>query len=208
MATPTIQPSNNDCRTIQILEPDSTLLVATASGSIDQALDERGEVTLQIGQSEVSVTFVAEKLSDVYRFEYLYVDAFGVVNPGTINPVVISQTVHGFTVDLAGAPPIDGYILRWRVFVTSDTITPQTVDTPEDIYIRLSMAPLFIVGFTVPRSSTDYGFSELRVENLTDAPAAQTPIAVQVVAKATTWFEIALSPTPPSNNYFLRVRTP
>ena len=203
-------PSTIQCQTIQILEPDSTLLVATSSGSADPGLDESGEIVLAAGQSEVSVTFIAQKLGN-YSFEYLYVDAFGVINPGVIDPVPILQTSLGFTVDLAGAPPIIGYILRWRVVVSSVTgaVLVPGPDVPQSLYLQLPRAqPLFSIVFPVPRSGITYGFSELRVENLIDLPGQQTPIDVQVYAKSMTGFSVALSPSPPTSNYFLSVRTP
>lgn len=203
----------NECKTIQILEPDSTLLVASQSGSIDQALDERGEVILSTNQVEVTVNFLTQKLSDEYRYEYLYVDALGLANPGTIVPVPIRETVAGFTVVLAGEPPQDGYILRWRVVVESTqlggTVTLPVHDSPEVIYEQIPSGSLiFQVIFTSPRSTQTYGFSELRIENLIDLPGEQTPILAQVVAKTVDSFTVALSPSPQNNNYYLAARTP
>ena len=197
----------SDHRVVQIIEPDSTLLTATSGGGGDPSLDESGSVALDIGQSTVEVEFETPKASTDYRFEYLYVDAFGVVNPGDIEPVVVQQTHFGFSVDLAGSPAVNGYILRWRVVVTEISTIPD-IDTPETIYIQLPQVNLFIINFANPRSSTQYGFSELRVENLVDDPATQSPIHVQVVAKTQSNFTIAINPTPPSLSYFLAVRTP
>lgn len=216
--TPPSTPGVQECQNIQILEPDATLPVATGAAP-DPAFQERGEVVLTQGQSEVSVTFQTPKAGD-YRFEYLYVDAFGVTNPGTIKPVPITQTTAGFTVDLAGVPPVAGYILRWRVTVVLVGVTPQ-VDTPESFRVQIPtpfpeglpipVPPQFYtlsVTFQNPRSSNTYGFSELRVENLVDDPGTQTPIAIQVCAKTTTNFTIVFNPTPPTANYFLVGRTP
>ena len=196
------------CSTIQILEPDNTLLTATSSGSADQALDESGVETLATGESEVSVVFQTQKLSNNFRFEYLYVDAFGLTNPGTIHPVPIVQTQFGFTVDLAGAPPLAGYLLRWRAVVVGIELPPGLVDTPENLYLQLPQANNFRITFNNPWSTVTYGFTELRVENLVDGANLQTPILVQVVQKRNTDFLIALSPTPPSNHYYIAVRTP
>jgi hypothetical protein len=59
-----------------------------------------------------------------------------------------------------------------------------------------------------PRIDAAYGFDELRVENLDDPAASQSPILVQVTDKQTNSFSIALSPTPPTENYFLVARIP
>ena len=194
----------SDCNTIQIIE-----------GGTDPNLDEKGEVALAVGQSEVSVTFTRSK-AGTYRFEYLYVDAFGQVNPGTIEPVVTAQTQYGFTVKLGGVAEATGYVLRWHVVVISVT-TSFNVDAPESFRVQIpnvaDLAPppaarVLTVTFQNPRSNTLYGFSELRVENLIDNPATQTPIAVQVCAKTQTNFTICFSPAAPTNNYFLVGRTP
>lgn len=213
MGTQAFPINGGQCTTIQILEPDSTLLTSTSSGSIDKALDERGDLVLSAGQTEATVTFQAQKLSDKYRFEYLYVDAFGVVNPGTITVVPVTQTQWSFTAELAGDPPQDGYILRWRVVVESSElsgiVTPPVADTPEVIYRQIpSGSMIFQVIFVTPRSTQTYGFIELRIENLIDLPGEQTPIALQVVAKQKESFTVALSPSPPNNNYYLAARTP
>jgi hypothetical protein len=207
------------CNSIQILEPDASLPVGVAGGTSDPSLTERGSVVLAVNQSEVSVTFSAVKASEAYRFEYLYVDAFGVVNPGTINPVPIAQTKYGFTVDLAGVPPIEGYILQWRVVVIEIGLVG-AVDTPESFRVRMPfhfgaipvpLPPEFRileVLFTNPRSNTNYGFSELRVENLIDDPIDQVVVNIQVCAKAIGSFTITFNPLPPTENYYLVGRTP
>lgn len=207
--------SGIECDTIQLIEPDSTLPVGIAGGTADPSLNERGEVVLATGQSEVAVVFQTPK-SGLYRFEYLYVDAFGIVNPGTINPVPITQTAYGFTVDLAGAPPVEGYILRWRVVVVTigDAVA---IDSPENLRVMLNWQvgtpPIPGQGvqdilFANPRSNITYGFTELRVENLTDDPRFQTPVAIQVVEKRIDGFKIAYNPVPQTANYFLVARTP
>lgn len=200
----------NECGNITIIE-----------GNNDPNLTERGEVSLQNGQVEVSVTFGTPKASSVYRFEYLYVDAFGVINPGNVPPVVVTQTQYGFTVELAAAP-LDGYVLRWRVDVISISEV-SNVDAPESFRVQLPtysppgtppippLPPQFFtltVTFQNPRSNTLYGFSELRVENLVDDPAVQTPIAFQVCAKTQSGFTIVFTPLPPTENYYLVGRTP
>jgi hypothetical protein len=199
-----------DCQNIQLIEPGTDELVANFPGSQDPSLSERGEVILNVGQSEVTVNFVIPKASAIYRFEYLYVDALGIILPGIISVVPTLMTAFGFTVELAGAPIGNGYILRWRVVVTALTgpITPPTVDQPESIYVPLPMANVFTYMFLNPRSTQTYGFSELRVENLIDLPGVQTPILAQVVVKLLQQFSVALSPTPNNNNYYLVARTP
>lgn len=200
-------PCEANSRVIQIIEPDSPLSAVASGGGGDPSLDESGSVALAVGQATVDVLFKTAKASSNYRFEYLYVDAFGVVNPGDTEPVVVQQTHFGFGVDLTISPSVPGYFLRWRVVVVEIQTVP-TIDTPETIYIQLPMVNLLIVSFANPRSSAKYGFSELRVENLVDDPATQTPIHVQVVAKTQSSFTIALNPTPPTPSYFLAVRTP
>lgn len=220
MSSPCPPGSGVQCDTIQIIEPDSSLPVGTAGGSADPTLQERGEVALAIGQSQVSVTFQTVKASEVYRFEYLYVDAFGQINPGGILPTVQSQSRYAFTVDLAGAPPVEGYVLRWRVVVISTGPSSLVVDTPESFRVQLPFAigtipiPLppqlltLTVPFTNPRSNVNYGFSELRVENLDDDPVDQVVINIQVVAKTLGDFTITFNPVPITDKYFLVGRTP
>jgi len=199
-----------DCNTIQIIEEGT-----------DPNLSEEGEVSLAIGQSEVAVTFLRPKISSGYRFEYLYVDAFGETDPGTIEPVVTAQTQYGFVVELGGVAEVAGYVLRWRV-VVKDLTVPSEIDKPESFRVRISLfspppeepdAPpptnlTLTVTFENPRSSTLYGFTELRVENLDDNPATQAVIHIQVVEKTETDFTIAYNPSPPTNNYYLVGRTP
>jgi hypothetical protein len=196
---------NDDCDVIQIIEPRQDLLVDTAGASSD--MDERGEVTLSAGQTNVTVTFEVRKLSADYHFEYLYVDAVGVSHPGAVSVIPSVKTIEGFSVVFAGAPIGAGYVLNWRVVIVQTTTLLQ-VDAPEDLYLRMPRTSTMAVTFLNPRSSTGYGFSELRVENLVDAPASQALIHVQVYAKTLSGCSLAVNPRPPSDNYFLRVRTP
>jgi len=202
------------CNSIQVIEPDASLPVGVAGGTSDPSLTESGEVVLVANQSEVSVTFTAMKASEAYRFEYLYVDAFGIINPGAIEPVVQAQSRYGFTVDLAAVAPVPGYVLRWRVVVIALGSTT-SVDKPESLYLQMPWAtppigvtPIMNILFVNPRSNVNYGFTELRVENLVDPPALQTPIRVQVYEKRTDGFRICFNPLPPTPNYFIAVRTP
>jgi hypothetical protein len=195
------------CKTIQVLEPDSTLPVQ--NWRIDPGLDEQGDFPLTQGQDSASVVFQTPKASANYRFEFLYVDTLGITLPGDIEPVVTGQTQFGFTVEFAGTPLAAGYILRWRVVVIDTTITEGFLDTPESLYIRLPQGTdLFTATFINPRSTMVFGFSELRIENLTDPPDQQTFVAVQVVTKTQLNFTVGLNPSPPSGNYFLVARTP
>lgn len=194
-----------NCGTTQILDPNQDLLVDTAGTRSE--VDERGTTLLIDGQTNVVVPFEVLKLSSDYNFEYLYIEAVGVENPGSITIVPTYKAIDAFAVSFAGAPIGTGYILHWRVTVVSVTAAI-AVDSPEDQYIQLPRANLLAISFVNPRSSTTYGFSELRVENITDLPADQTPISVQVVAKSLSGFSIGISPTPPTDNYFLRMRTP
>lgn len=196
----------SQCKNIQLIEPDSDLLTEQQSGSVDPSLSERGDFILTANKVEATITFLTPKLSANYRFEYLYVDDLGDNSPGVVSCVPTTQTVFGFTVKFAGAPIADGYILRWRVVVIS-VVTSQ-IDVPEVIYAQLPMTNVFSYSLVNPRSTQDYGFSELRVENLIDLPGAQTPILAQIVHKEQTQFIVALSPTPNTNNYFLAARIP
>lgn len=197
-----------ECSTIQVIEPDTTLPVNNFSG-LDPSLSELGEVALLVGQLIVPVTFAVPKASTNYRFDYLYVDTLNVDPDFAIVPTVETQTATGFTVRLSASPPVTGYILRWRAVVVDFTLTGTQIDAPESLYLQLPTGvDLFTSAFVNARSSASYGFSELRVENLTDPPAQQTPVLAQVVNKTTVGFTVALSPSPPTNNYFLVARTP
>lgn len=197
----------SDHRVIQIIEPDSALATGQSSGGGDPSLDESGSVPLEVGVDTVEVTFQTPKASVNYRFEYLYVDAFGIFNPVDIEPIVQLQTHFGFTVNLVVTPSEPGYFLRWRVIVIEIPSIPD-VGAPESIRLPLPVANLFTVFFGNPRESVEYGFSELRVENLADPPAEQSPIHIQVVAKTLSSFTIGVNPSPPTLNYVLVARTP
>lgn len=194
-----------NCDTVQLLEPNDDLLVDTGGPSSD--VDERGELVLEEGQSTAAITFAVNKISVNYHFEYLYVDALGVVHPGSVAVVPVEQSLSGFAVVFAGSPIGAGYVLRWRVVVTRTT-TLVAVDKPEDLYLRMPRANLMTVSFLNARSNTAYGFTELRVENTSDVAGSQAIIRVQVVFKSLSGFVIGVNPTPPTDNYFLRVRTP
>lgn len=196
------------CRTVTLIEPDSTLLGATSSGSTDRSLDESGSTPLQVGATRVQVEFAVTKASDNIRFEYLYVDALGIPNPADITVVVVNKTQFGFLVDLVGSPAIEGYSLKWRVVVI-DITTLTDIDAPESLRVQIPMAVRSMdVTWTVPRSGTTYGFSELRVENLVDPVNTQRAIIVQVSGKTTGGFTVGISPLVTSDNYFLVVRSP
>jgi hypothetical protein len=109
----------------------------------------------------------------------------------------------------AGAPIGPGYVLHWRVVVHGES-SLVLVDAPEDLYVLIPRAPVMTVTFHQPRSGTNYGFSELRVENLTEDHSVQAIIRVQVYRKTITAFSLAVNPMPPAGHpyYFLKVRTP
>jgi len=206
-----MDPTTTQCRTVQLIEPDDQKLVATSSGSADASLDESGVTALAPGafDGEVTINFQTTK-AGAYRFEYLYIDAFGFDNPGAIVVVPKTQTLYGFTVDLSGIPLDFGYNLNWRAVVVEigSTVAPP-VDEPFSAYLPLpALAAAFHVTFPTPRSNPNYGFSELRVENLIDLPGQQTPIAIQVCVKNEFGFTIAMNPHPPNSNYFLSARVP
>jgi hypothetical protein len=205
MSCAEFSPTSPVCRTVTVIEPDATLLSSTSTGSVDQSLEEVGSLSLLEGQSVASVTFNTIKAGEDYRFEYLYVDALGFTPPGDIQAVPIVQTVYGFTVDLTGSIHA-GYILRWRVVVIEFGVAG-VLDAPETIYRRLPQTPIYVVVLVNPRTTTDYHFEELRVENLIDPVEEQTPVAIQVVAKTTGTFSLGINPTPPTTNYFLAAKT-
>lgn len=197
------------CRTITTIEPDDTLLSVTSSGSTDRSLDESGDFAIPPNTPEIGIPFTVPKASSDYRFEYLYVDDLGIHNPGTMIPMVIQQTRSSFTVDLAGMPIIDGSILRWRVVVHDLNFDISLVDLPENLRVQIIPGERKqTLTFVHPRSDTNYGFTELRVENLDDPPETQRFIVPQVVFKSLTDFTVGFS-TPANNaNYYLTVRTP
>jgi hypothetical protein len=198
------------CQTIQVLEPDPTLTAAVIPApGYDPSMTESGDVPLSARQGLVTVHFTFPKAGD-YRFEYLYVDGLGLPHPGVINVIPTNQNIYGFTVSLAGIPESTGRVLRWRVVVVTVRQTAgDFTDAPETIRHRLpDDSSITDITFVNPRSNTTYGFSEFRVENLDDDPATQSPILAQVVTKTPISFSVALSPTPPSLNYYLVARTP
>ncbi len=208
MSCENFQTSNPQCRTIQLIEPSDTLLTSiTSSGGRDQSIDESGSIALSVGSARLFVPFETQKVSANYRFEYLYIDALGIPNPGNIEPVVVDININGFLVDFAGVSIEEGYILRWRVVVQDITIN-LIVDAPEDLRLQLSPARTFTATFVNPRSTTNYGFSELRIENLTDPVDDQRIVNAQVVAKTTLGFTVGLNPPPDTTNYYLVCRVP
>jgi hypothetical protein len=194
-----------ECDTVQIIEPRDDLLVDVAGTTND--MDERGSLELNSGQVNAIVLFEVPKLNAQYSFEYLYVDAMGNVEPGAVQIVPTVRAIEGFAVVFAGAPIGPGYVMHWRVVVHRSS-TLILIDAPEDLYLQMPRTNTMSVTFHQPRSGTNYGFSELRVENLTEAHGVQAVIRVQVYQKFIGSFRIAVNPTPPSDFYFLKVRTP
>lgn len=210
MSCQDFQTSNPVCRTVQLIEPEDTLLTSiTSSGGRDQSLDESGSMTIPatLTAARLFVPFVTQKVSVNYRFEYLYIDTLGIANPGDVGPVVVNQTLNGFVVDFAGVPLSSGYILRWRAVVQDVTIN-LIVDAPESLYLQLPQARTFTATFINPRSTAIYGFNELRVENVTDPAVTQIIVNAQVIAKTLNDFTVGLNPPPDTNNYYLVARTP
>jgi hypothetical protein len=203
-------PDTTTCQVIQVIEPDPTLSTAVIpSPGFDPSMFESGDVPLAINQGTVTVTFQVVKAGD-YRFEYLYVDGLGAIHPGVINVIPVTQTVYGFTVNLAGVPRAVGRVLRWHVVVVTVIQSPgNLVDAPETIRVALPVnANSLVVSFVNPRSTAMYGFTELRVENVIDDPTLQSPVWVQVTLKTLITFTVGISPTPPTANYYLVARTP
>jgi len=203
-------PPNNglECRSIQVIEPEDTVLVGSSTGSSDRSLDESGSLVLTQLQPVAEVLFSATKAGD-YRFEYLYIDAFGQINPSGVNPpLLIRQDAFGFRAQLSPPASIkDGYVLRWRVVVQS-IINLAGPTQSEVIYMQMPQTNIFEVFFVTPRTADDYSFDELRVENLVDNVGLQTPILVQVVEKTKFSFTLGVNPTPPTDNYFLSAKVP
>ena len=202
-----------ECDTVQIIEPRDDLLVDVAGSTND--MDERGSVELHEGQVNAIVIFEVQKLNANYSFEYLYIDAEGNVEPGAIQVVPTVRSVEGFAVVFAGVPlvfpaggPYVPYVLHWRV-VVHRTSTLVLIDAAEDLNVPLiAHANIQTIQFHQPRSGTNYGFSELRVENLIEGPTGLAVINVMVTHKSNVAFTIAINPRPPSEFYFLRARTP
>jgi len=201
--------TNPACRSIQLIEPDSTLLTSISLGGADQSLDESGVTPIPISPvARLFVTFATPKASDDYRFDYLYIDVLGVNNPGAVVPVLVDANVNGFLVDFAGVPLGEGYVLKWRVVVVGQVIRGVGIDTPEVLRVRLPMARIHTVPFEFPRSTDTYSFTELRVENLATPADAQRVVNIQVVAKTTIDFTIGINPAPDNDDYFLVARVP
>jgi hypothetical protein len=203
----------SNCRVVSVLEPDEDVLVGN-EGSLDAALQENGFVNLSIGQQEVVVNFATQKWSNDYEFSALYVENDVDPNPMDIEPVPVARTVSGFTLELTGFPDTVNYALYWRVKVRAagtasmPSPTPAVGDPPQSLYTPLTQgASTQTIPFSIARSVTTYGFSELRVENLIDGPG-QTIIWVQVTGKTKNDFTIAINPPPPTANYFLVIRSP
>jgi hypothetical protein len=162
----------------------------------------------------VVVNFVTQKWSNDYEFSVLYIENDVDPNPMDIEAVPVKRAVSGFTLELTGAPDTANYTLYWRVKVRSGgsasipSPTPGVGDPRESIYTPLNQgASTQTIPFTVARSVTNYGFSELRVENLIDG-SSQTTIWVQVITKTKNDFTISINPPADSGNFFLVARTP
>jgi hypothetical protein len=216
MSCSSFSTTSPSCRTITTIEPDDTLLSATSTGSTDQSLDESGSIVIPFTEGEdsgetarLTVVFETPKASADYRFEYLYVDVLGQKNVGSVVPIVILQTLTSFTVDLAGIPLLDGYILRWRVVVRDLNLDLTQVDSPENLRVQIVAGEREqVITFVHPRSDTNYGFTELRIENLIDNLIIQRYIGVQVGVKTQLDFTVGFSAPAPNSNYFLVARTP
>jgi hypothetical protein len=107
----------------------------------------------------------------------------------------------------AGMPIESGYVLHWRVVIRRTSILIQ-IDAPENLYLQIPRATTMVINFVNPRSGVNYGFSELRVENVIDPAANQALVHVQIVQKGLDGCTVAVNPRPPTDNYFLAVRTP
>jgi hypothetical protein len=195
-----------ECDTVQIIEPNTDLLVDTAGANSD--IDEHGEVLLNQGQTGVIVYFVVPKLNANYSFEYLYVEAANPPqsHPGTVIPIPTIKLNIGFGIRLAGSPIAPGYVLKWRVTIKRTSSLVQ-IDAPENLYLQMPRTTTMQVVFANPRGGVDYGFSELRVENLIDT-TRRALIHVQVYQKGLNGFFLDVNPRPPTDHYFLKVRTP
>lgn len=193
-----------ECDTIQIIEPKGDFLVDTAGSTSD--MDERGEVALHAGQLHVVVYFRVPKLNPYFNFEYLYIDAMGNPHPGGVHVIPTVRANEGFAAVFAGSPVEAGYVLHWRVTIVR-TSTLVQIDAPELLYLPMPRTSVMNVLFVNPRSNLNYGFTELRVENLSQE-GGQAIIHVQVIVKTLIGVALGVNPVPRSDNYFLRVRTP
>jgi hypothetical protein len=201
-------------RVIQILEPDSDILVGSG-GSQDQALEESGSVQLAIGQLEVIVIFQTLKLSNDYEFTVNYIENLVDPNPASIEGVPVLRTQGAFKLELDAQPDTVNYTLYWRVRVRSGTTTTQPIPTPSPssdlpdsgITPITQGASSQLISFHQARSNKTYGFSELRIENLIDGQGQQSEW-IQVVDKQFAGFTIIINPPTDTGNYNLVWRTP
>ena len=195
-----------ECSTVQVLEPQHDFLVDTSGAASD--MQEHGEVDLVEGQTGLTVFFTVPKLNNEYVFEYLYVDVQGIPHPGTVIPIPAIKDVVGFTIRLAGSPLSAGYVLHWRVVINQTSIIASgATDVPELFYLQMPRLSIMNIIFAFPRSSLNYGFTELRVENTSLEPN-QVIINVQLIVKELFGCAIGINPVPPTDHYYLRVRTP
>ena len=178
------------------------------AGERDESLDEQGKVELFNGQFEVSVTFNTPKFSDDYEFN-CYVENTIDSTTTVVQWQPNARSKFGFLVALAPAVDSDNYVFYWHVRVRDAAVAIEPIlDAPEAA--RTPLLPgqaAQTIQFTNPRSTTNYTFSEFRVENLVDGDD-QLIIWVQLKGKGLSSFDIAISPPVDTPNYFLAWRTP
>jgi hypothetical protein len=139
------------------------------AGERDQSLDEQGRVELVNGQFEVNVTFETVKFSDDYEFN-CYVENTVDPMPTVVQWQPQARSKYASVIALAPAVDSDNYVFYWHVRVRDAAVAVgPIVDAPEAARTPLLPgADAQTIQFTNPRSSTNYTFSEFRVENLVD----------------------------------------
>lgn len=183
--------------TVQLLDPQ----VLGVRG--DVAFDETGNVTLGIGQLDVSVEFLYEKAGTDYRFEYCYVDDTSSV-PQDIRAVITEQTTKGFEARLSGAPVTANCSLRWHA-IRPDPVQINQPLTPGPTYaiLRPSQSGIktltenqsyVIVTFDTAQPDNDWVFEALSIES--DNSNYQQVFAWLVTSHTTGGFRLELSGAP------------
>lgn len=99
----------------------------------DVNFEEAGSLNLTAGVVDIEITFLWQKETADYRFEYCYIeDSNG--QPEDIRAVVNERTSTGFTLKLSAAPDTDLSILRWKI-TTPDALHLTQPPTSQPRYV-------------------------------------------------------------------------
>lgn len=204
------------CDTLQLLDPQ----VLGVRG--DVAYDEYGSLALAIGQTSAAISFIYEKATTAYRFEYLYIeDAFvsspsddDSAGPQDIRAVVTYQDELGFTLNFSGAPTTTTCTLRWHVMrpdplqinqpATTGPLYAIVRPSQKGITALVSGQDYINVTFPHAQADNDWVFEALTIENQTDPQLASQIFSWTVSVHTITGFRLDLSGTPDNNFYILR----